>query len=278
MATDLQDWVGKKERRTDRVDHRIIDRFCATLGVATPSRDAPDGIHWCVCLPDTPTDALGPDGHPPKGGFLPPIDFPRRMWASSSVEFKKTIPIGAKISRVSTICSVTEKSGRSGDLVFVDIDHATSVDGVDAIVERQTVVYRDQPTGRTPLPEVAPKPGTGNWTWRKTVIPDERLLFRYSSLTFNTHRIHYDAPYAIETEQYPALVVQGPLIATLLLNLCTEHLSANPLARFSFKGVAPAFVGQPLHFVGEPEGKIIILKAFGGDGRAVMEASALVRS
>ncbi len=149
--SEYSKWLGRSETRSDVISKANVTRFQATLD--TPQVEGiPQGFHWCICLPETPTEELGLDGHPPKGGFLPPIELPRRMWASSSVEFMHPINMNAEIERTSTIANITEKSGKSGDLVFVDVSHVTKANNVEAIKEKQTIVYRGATTTQSPLP------------------------------------------------------------------------------------------------------------------------------
>jgi 3-methylfumaryl-CoA hydratase len=268
---ELQAWVGREERARDRVDAAAVARWCATLDAPAAKDEAPPGFHWCLAPPAAATAALGEDGHPHRGGFLPPTDLPRRMWAGSEVAFLAPLPIGAAVERRSAVAAVTPKAGRGGRLVFVAVEHVTAVDGVDAVLERQNIVYREAGAA-VPLPPVG-TPDLGEWPWVRTVVPDEVRLFRYSALTFNAHRIHYDRPFAERAEGYPGLVVHGPLMATWLLDLCRRE-GVVP-ARFAFRAVAPAFAGQPLHLVGRPGADGVVLSALGADGRVVVEAQAV---
>jgi 3-methylfumaryl-CoA hydratase len=270
------DWIGKSETRGDIITPGLLQRFCATIDTPV-SDDIPLGLHWCLCLPDAPTAELAEDGHPKKGGFLPPIALPRRMWASSSVSFDHPLRLGDEVSRVSTIASIGEKSGKSGDLVFVAIDHETRVGDRVAIRERQNIVYREPAKTAAPASLVGNgTPDLDGWHWQQTIIPSEPLLFRYSALTFNSHRIHYDRPYAAQDEGYPGLVVQGPLMATLLLNLAASELGANKLSSFSFRGQSPAFANSAIYLVGKQEGEKITLAVLGNDGKEIMAAQAAI--
>ncbi|MEH6791428.1 FAS1-like dehydratase domain-containing protein [Parasphingorhabdus sp.] len=271
------DWIGRSETRSDVITPGLVARFCATLD--QPVTEAiPQGLHWCLCLPDAPTSELGDDGHPAKGGFLPPIPLPRRMWASSSVSFNAPLRMGDEITRVSTIASIEEKAGKSGTLVFVGVDHETSVAGRAAVREKQNIVYREPAVvTASPKPAAAETADLGGWDWQQTIIPSEALLFRYSALTFNSHRIHYDRPYAVEEEGYSGLVVQGPLMATLLLQLAASELGHDRLSRFSFRGQAPAFANRALHLVGQRKGENINLAVLGTNGEAVMTAEAAIQ-
>jgi 3-methylfumaryl-CoA hydratase len=273
---DWSDWIGRTQEQSDLLTPALLARFRATIDSDENDDIAPQAIHWCLCLPDTSTSELGEDGHPRKGGWLPPIPLPRRMWASSKVSFHAPIRAGGIITRRSTIANISEKMGSSGSLIFVDIDHETFAYGNPAVSERQTLVYREASTAApTPRP-VDTSLNFSEWHWHKSVTPSEALLFRYSALTFNSHRIHYDAPYAVEAEHYRTLVVHGPLTATLLLDLAGQSLGTNQLKQFSFRGQSPAFVGEPLHLVGKADASAITLAALGGDGRVVMSAEAMV--
>ncbi|MGE4322452.1 MAG: hypothetical protein AB7E60_05425 [Sphingobium sp.] len=277
--SDFSDWKGSQTLH-DIVTPDKLARFRATIDAPVQSGaadDVPQAFHWCLCLPDTPTGNLGVDGHPPKGGFLPPIPLPRRMWAASDVTFLSLITPAAAIERTSTVASVTEKSGKSGTLFFVEVDHLTLSDGTPAVRERQSIVYRAATTERAPLPPVADVDLAG-WDWTRSLTPDTAMLFRYSAMTFNTHRIHYDLPYAREEELYPGLVVHGPLMATLLVDHCARRFGPDALARFSYRALSPAFAGQPLHLVGRRDGDALELKALGGDGRTVVSAGATLRA
>ena len=271
---DWADWIGRSETRRDAITPGLLQRFCATFDMPV-TEEIPQGLHWCLCLPDAATAELGPDGHPAKGGFLPPIPLPRRMWASSSVSFEQALQLGDEVSRISTIASIEEKSGRSGDLVFVAIDHETRVRERVAVRERQNIVYREPASG--PAPSAGGNPADpGEWDWRQSILPSQTLLFRYSALTFNSHRIHYDRPYAVGEEGYAGLVVQGPLMATLLLNLAAGELGASRLSHFSFRGQSPAIVNQAIDLVGRQQGENIILAVLGDDGREIMTAQGAI--
>lgn len=272
--SDLSKWVGRSQETADLVTPTGVKRFCATVGIDPDSiganGTAPMGYHWCLCLPDSPMSELGVDGHPKKGGFLPPVELPRRMWAASEIKFFAALPIGATIERRSEIVSVTEKTGKTGSLVFVDVDHQTKVEGQCAIKERQTIVYRDAATDPTPLPETGAEKPHG-WDHMQEILPTPPMLFRYSALTFNSHRIHYDLPYAKQQEMYPELVVHGPLIATLVLQLAA---SQGEVSNFSFRGQSPAYCNQHLYLVANREKMVAELGAIGADGRQCLSAQA----
>ncbi len=272
-------WIGRTHQQSDILTPALLTRLRATLDSDGIGDFAPQGMHWCLCVPETATAGLGHDGHPLRSdtpaSFLPPIPLPRRMWASSALEFHTPISAGQTVERISTIASITEKTGGSGNLVFAEIDHDTLANGTLAVRERQTLVYRGAPT--TPHEPVGKgRPNLTEWQWHREITPSEVLLFRYSALTFNSHRIHYDAPYAVNEENYRALVVHGPLTATMLLDLAARKLGSNKLKRFSFRGQAPAFVNEALHLTGRQDGDQIEMAALGSDGRLVMSAAAVL--
>ena len=279
---DWSAWIGREDIRHDHVDAGAVKRWLATLDRAAPADDSvPQAYHWCLCLPDAPTAILGADGHPVRedsdDSFLPPIPLPRRMWASSKVEFLNPLRPGQTVMRSSRVAAITEKQGGSGALVFAEVAHETHGDGELAVRETQTIVFREPaPAGAPPAP---PPPGEGRfdpggWDAHRMLVPSEALLFRYSALTFNSHRIHYDLPYATEEEGYRGLVVHGPLTATLLLDLAQRHFGDNALTRFDFRGTSPAICGEQLHLALRGDGDDIVLGAFASDGRQVMAASA----
>jgi 3-methylfumaryl-CoA hydratase len=279
---DWQDWIGREEHRSDRIEPAAFGRWLAMLDREAPSDgEVPQGYHWCLALPDAPTSMLGPDGHPLRNetpdGFMPPVPLPRRMWASSKVEFLIPLRVGDAIVRTSRIASVTEKTGGSGQLVFVDVAHETAgLNGV-AVRETQSLVYRaaaaaDAPLSPAELDEASFTPN--DWDSHRALVPSEPLLFRYSALTFNSHRIHYDLPYARNEERYRGLVVHGPLTATLLLDLAQGQLGDNSLSSFAFRGTSPAMCGEALHLVMRDVESGIELAAFASDGRQIVAATA----
>lgn len=277
-------WIGREQRATDRLDEGLAARWLATFDLPRPHPAImPQGIHFALCTPDAPTAMLGEDGHPARddspGSFLPPFPLPRRMWASSKIAFNAPIAVDAVIERVSRVASVSEKEGGSGRLAFVDVEHVTKANGTIAVIETQTLVYREAAAPDATLSP--PLPGEGRfspegWDTHRSLTPDARLLFRYSALTFNTHRIHYDAPYASEVERYRGLVVHGPLTASLLLQLAARALGENALRTFSFRGLSPAIAGEPLHLVIRKGDAGYDLAGYADDGRQVTQASASI--
>ncbi|MFW2851355.1 FAS1-like dehydratase domain-containing protein [Sphingomonas sp. TX0543] len=279
---DWSAWTGRSDTQTDRVDLGAVTRWCATLDRAIPhDGSVPVGYHWCLCLPDAPTAMLSPDGHPRRDlgtrSFLPPVTLPRRMWASSRMEFARPLRVDDRVTRQSRILSVSQKHGASGELVFVDVAHDVLADGVLAVREVQSIVYRE--AAAKDAPPAPPPAGAGRfdaaaWGTVRTIAPSPALLFRYSALTFNSHRIHYDLAYATSKEGYRGLVVQAPLTATLLLELARRELGDHALRTFSFRGISPAIASETLHLAMKSDGEGIELGAFAADGRRVMQARA----
>jgi len=271
MTANFENWIGKTDIQKDVVTLALIHRYDAVIGAKPLEATAPEGLHWCLCLPDAPMAELGVDGHPKTGGFLPPSPLPRRMWASSKVEFLSDIKAGAAIERRSTIASVSEKTGRSGSLLFVNVDHVTSSNGITAVKETQTIVYRDAPKEKMTLLQTG-EVDLSAWDKTEGLTPNPALLFRFSALTFNTHRIHYDYDYATQAEGYPALVVHGPLMASLLLRFANNHASGRKIQKFEFRGLAPAFCHQKLFLVANDIEDGFDLAVIGADGNKRMAA------
>ena len=249
----LSSWIGKTEVMHETLSPELVERFNATLGShfsASTGDPAPLLIHLCLAQPALPADQLGPDGHPRRGGFLPPVPLPRRMWAGGEMVFSAPLLIGAQVTRKSFIEDVTQKQGSTGGLCFVTVRHEISSDGALAISERQDIVYRDppartssshsdQPTKQSATAEPVP---AGAHT--RHIEPTSTMLFRYSAITFNGHRIHYDAPYARDVEGYEGLVVHGPMQATFMAHLAAE-VKGKPPKSFTYRGRSPLFVGKP---------------------------------
>jgi hydroxyacyl-ACP dehydratase HTD2-like protein with hotdog domain len=261
-AFDPAPWVGREERVRVRATRETAEMLEAALDRADPAPDAPIAPlrHWLWLFapPATPTAGLGPDGHPPRGTLIPDWPLPRRMWAASAVRFLQPVWPDAPLERVTRVASATLKHGRSGSLGFVELRHHWLLnDGACAIEDLQTVVYREAATASAvaPAPSAAPatdpSPDAG---WAQSHRPGAALLFRYSALTFNTHRIHYDRPYATAVEGYPDLVVHGPLMATLMLDAFRDAHPRARVRRFTFRATAPAFCERPITCGGAPDG------------------------
>ena len=270
----LTDWISRQEATRDVVTAFPLSALAATLDCTEPSNHVPPLWHWLYFLPVAPQAEVDSDGHPKRGGFLPPVPLPRRMWAGGRLTFHAPLKVGEQTTRTSTIVRVEDKTGRSGRLVFVTVRHAIEAAGIVKIEEEQDIVYRDAPRADAvaPPPEHAPLDAV----WRREVDTGPVMLFRYSALTFNGHRIHYDRPYATEVEGYPDLVVHGPLVATLLIDLVARELPDATIRRFTFKAVRPAFAGRPLTLCGKPanDDKTVELWAKDHEGYLIMRASA----
>ncbi|KWF64265.1 FAS1-like dehydratase domain-containing protein [Burkholderia pseudomultivorans] len=270
-------WIGRREDSADRITPAPIRLLRATLDDAEPSA-LPDVLpplwHWLYFLPGERQSSIGIDGHPRRGGFLPPVALPRRMWAGGRLQFLRPLAVDTPIQRRSTIANVQSKSGRSGQLVFVTVLHEIGDAQGVAIREEQDIVYRDAPppaAAGTPAP--APQPAPTDEQYSRIVIPDPVLLMRFSALTFNGHRIHYDRPYAMHEEGYPGLVVHGPLIAMLLMEELRRRHPGKTIRAFDFKAVSPLFDTAPFTVNGKLEGHTARVWARGPQGQLAMQAS-----
>jgi 3-methylfumaryl-CoA hydratase len=276
MPSSYADWVGSTEEAEELIALAPVQAAAATLDDTTTDfavgSPLPPLWHWFFFLPRAPQSRLGPDGHPQRAGFMPPVELPRRMFAGARMRFLRPLLIGKPAQRQSVIQAVAEKEGRTGRLVFVTVAHSVGQDGATCIEEEQDIVYReDGAPVDAPVPrELAPAPA-GSWT--RTVIPDATLLFRFAALTFNAHRIHYDRSYATSVEGYPGLVVQGPLTAVLLMEL-VRCRARRPVTAFTFRARAPLFDLAPFRLVGTPAGDRVELEAQGPDGATALAATA----
>ena len=279
MADNYEAWIGREETRGERIDAPVVQRMAATLDVSETPRAGealPPGWQWLFFNPAARRSQLGTDGHPQRGGFLPPIELPRRMWAGSRVRYLADVAVESQATRRSRILKVENKTGKRGALWFVTVGHETSVDGKLCISEEQDIVYREPPPPGGAV--AAPARHEAVAQWSRPVEPDTTLLFRYSALTFNGHRIHYDLAYATGEEGYPGLVVHGPLTATLLQQFALEHGGGRALASFDFRGVSPLFAGRAFQLEGrEADGGSLALWARGPDGELAMSATAAFR-
>jgi 3-methylfumaryl-CoA hydratase len=272
-----QAWVGRQETLAERICPNRVAALAATLGVEgrySVGEPLPPGWHWIFFNRFVPRQALGRDGHPKRGGFLPPITLPRRMWAGGRLTYERPLTIGGEGTRESTIKKVEAKSGRAGKLVFVTVGHRITCDGIVCVTEEQDIVYREPAASGARTAAAAPAPHDG--TWSEEMRPDTVLLFRYSALTANGHRIHYDQDYARQEESYPDLVVHGPLTATLLQGFAVAH-AGRPLAMFEFRGMAPLFVSAPFRLEGKAAGEdrsTLDVWATGPRGELAMRATA----
>lgn len=278
----LHQWVGRTESLQDLVHPALVNAMAAVLDRSAapgPGEPLPPLWHWMYFWTSARQSELGHDGHAQRGNFLPPVPLPRRMWAGGRLTFLAPIEIGTAVSRKSTVKAVEIKRGKSGEMVFVTVEHAIhNAQGV-ALIEEHDIVYRDSPREMGPTQLTQPTQATqapSSGTWSETVHPDPTLLFRYSALTFNGHRIHYDRAYATGVERYPGLVVHGPLVATLLLELAQRKLPQARIKSFSFRAVSPLFDIESFDICGEPpnaEGEVR-LWARNARGELAMQAKA----
>jgi 3-methylfumaryl-CoA hydratase len=273
----LQAWVGRTETLTDELNAAPVRGLSATLDrddpAPGPGTVLPPLWHWLYFLPQHRQSEIGPDGHAKRGGFLPPVPLPRRMWAGGRLTWDAVNPlvVGDAVRRTSRIASVTHKAGRTGDLLFVLVRHEIANACGLSVTEEHDIVYRAvaQPGDPVP-PPVAAEPGAA---WQREIVPDDVLLFRYSALTFNGHRIHYDRRYVTEVEGYPGLIVHGPLIATLLVDLVRRHRPQAIVKGFQFKAVRPTFDLHPFRLNAQPsaDGKTVRVWAQDHEGWLTMQ-------
>jgi len=275
---ELERWIGKTEAISDQVTTVPMAALSATLDLDAPTPKPGDALpplwHWLYFLSIHRPSELGPEGHAIRGAFLPPVPLPRRMWAGGRLAFHRPLVVGARYTRTSRILDVHEKRGRTGPLVFVVVRHEIGNEAGLALTEEQDIVYRDHPKrdDLLPNPELAPRDAK----WERTIRPDDVLLFRYSALTFNAHRIHYDYRYATQIEGYPGLVVHGPLIATLLLELLRCHVPEAVVTQFAFRAISALYDTGPFTICGKPESgsKTISLWAQNDSGGLATTATA----
>ena len=272
---NLSEWVGRGETREDVVTAAPLVALAGLLDrddpEPRPGDAAPPLAHWLYFLPNFRISQSGPDGHALKGGFLPPVPLPRRMWAGSRIRFERPLRVGEAITRRSTISDVKVKEGKSGVLVFVTARHEVLDRKGTLLVDEHDIVYR----GETTLAAKGEPAPTGE-TWRREIRPDPVLLFRYSAVTFNSHRIHYDQPYVTKVEGYPGLVVHGPLIATLLLDLLRRNRPATQVKEYRFKALKPLYDTASFFTCGVPDEAAATARLWTRDaeGAATMQATA----
>jgi 3-methylfumaryl-CoA hydratase len=270
----LEQWVGRETISTTLMSVETANLMAATLS-RPPAFQAGESLplawYWLYFHETVPTEDLGQDGHTKLGGFLPPVPLPRRMWAGGHLTFERPIPLGQPASKRSKVAAITPKQGRSGQLCFVEIENDISVAGERCLLEKQMLVYREAPQAGQPPAQPQPAPNAAQVSARYE--PNPPLLFRYSALTFNSHRIHYDVNFCRGVEGYPDLVVHGPLIATLLLDLCSQHYS-DKLLTFDYQARSPLFHPHPFTVNGSREGNVAQLWAANKDGDLAMQATA----
>jgi 3-methylfumaryl-CoA hydratase len=271
----LRSWIGKQDIRYDEVSKAPVNLMAATLN-KSPLQEKDDSTlppawHWLYFLSSAQTSNLAADGHANKGGFLPPIPLSRRMWAGGRLEFLHPIAVGACIKRVSTISDVQHKTGASGELLFVTLNHEIYCDQQLAIRERQDLVYQDAPSDHSTPARCVPALRQAQWS--RTVTPTPALLFRYSALTFNAHRIHYDKQYAINADGHAGLVVHGPLLATLLLDLLLQKYPSECILSFDYRAMRPLYAGIDFELAAALEVPVETSSVSGAETRVQLWAS-----
>ena len=279
----LQAWVGRQEQDRSLIEPLRAQALQAALGEEGPRLETGDALpplwHWLYFWELVAPPGLGPEGHPKLGGFLPPVPLPRRMWAGSRLVFPRPLLLGSGVTRNSSIKSVVEKEGRQGPLVFVTVAHRIEDAKGLVIEEEHDIVYRSapkpDPDGSAPPVKPPPRPAPDRADWQFSCRPDVILLFRYSALTFNAHRIHFDRDFCRAQEGYPGLVVHGPLMATLMAGLARTHCPERRVTEFSFRGVSPVFEGETLTVAGAlgDDGRTAELWATDGEGALAMQGS-----
>jgi 3-methylfumaryl-CoA hydratase len=272
----LRQWIGRTQEATDIVTAQLVKGLRATLfqEVGEPGKGdaAPFTVHWCLAQPVFPMSMLGPDGHPTRGGFLPPVPLPRRMWAGGEIEFLDALRVGDQSTRTSRISDVTVKSGSTGQLCFVSVEHTvTSPRGI-AIRERQDIVYREMSGAQASPAKAPPPPPIAQH--RETHVSDPVLLFRYSALTFNGHRIHYDRDYVTKVEGYPGLIFHGPLQAAFIVEMAAKLRGGEPPRKFTYRGLQPLFEGSEFSINANDNGASIELWTANDAGQPTMKGTA----
>ncbi|WP_339713197.1 MaoC family dehydratase N-terminal domain-containing protein [uncultured Sneathiella sp.] len=250
---NLQEWVGNQISGNEIIHQQSLNGFAALMDEPGPASDiVPSGGHWMYFLPTDRQSRIDKDGHGMKGEFLPPVELPRRMWAGGRLAFHAPLRAGDLAEKTSTIKSVTSKTGRTGELIFVTVEHQIRNEAGLCLTEEHDIVYREAAGGSNKIqkePQAAPTDGE----WDASITPDPVLLFRYSALTFNGHRIHYDRDYCLNEEGYPGLVVHGPLLGTFLMQLAIKKMDGRPLKKFSFRNFNPIFDIAPFTLSGKKE-------------------------
>ncbi len=273
----LKEWIGQTESDVDYVTVPAVHRLAATLDRDDPmpkiGDPLPVGWHQILFPRVVRHSQVGADGHPKRGDFLPPVPLPRRMFAGKRITFHADLRVGDEVRRSSVIQEVNIKQGRSGTMVFVTVKTDIASPRGLALTEEQDIVYREAPAPGAPTPP--PQPAPGKAVWSRTVTPDPVMLFRYSALTFNGHRIHYDQPYVTKVEGYPDLVMNGGLTTLLVFELARTHAST-PMRHVSSRNVRAMFVNRPIALGGEPspDNRTAKLWALDSDGALALTAEA----
>ena len=272
----LRQWIGRSNQAADIVTAQLVKGLRATLfqeiGEPKPGDAAPFTVHWCLAPQVYPMSELGPDGHPTRGGFLPPVPLPRRMWAGGELEFFDALRVGDEVTRTSRIADVTMKSGSTGVLCFVSVDHLVTTPRGMAIRERQDIVYRDISTAQPPVPAKPAAPPVAKH--RESHMADPVLLFRYSALTFNGHRIHYDRDYVTRVEGYPGLIFHGPMQAAFIVELAAKLHGGTAPKKLDYRGLQPLFEGNEFSVNANDTGAGMELWIANSAGQPTMKGTA----
>jgi len=273
----LRQWIGRSTEASDVVTAQLVKGLRATLfqeiGEPKNGDAAPFTVHWCLAQPVFPMSQLGPDGHPTRGGFLPPVPLPRRMWAGGELQFFDALRVGDESTRKSRISDVTVKTGSTGSLCFVAVEHEVTTPRGLAVRERQDIVYREMsPAQAAGSAKAAQTPPAAKH--RETHMADSVLLFRYSALTFNGHRIHYDRDYVTKVEGYPGLIFHGPLQAAFIVEFAAKLRGGKPPKRLSYRGLQPLFEGSEFSVNANDNGGAMELWTANSDGQPTMKGTA----
>jgi 3-methylfumaryl-CoA hydratase len=271
----LRQWIGRTDQASDIVTAQLVRGLRATLfmeiGTPKPGDAAPFTTHWCLAQPVYPMSELGPDGHPTRGGFLPPVPLPRRMWAGGELQFFDPLRVGDEVTRSSRISDVAMKTGSTGVLCFVSVEHVVTTSRGTAIRERQDIVYRDILTVAAPSKPAPPPPIAKH---RESHMADPVLLFRYSALTFNGHRIHYDRDYVTKVEGYPGLIFHGPMQAAFIVELAAKLHGGTAPKKFVYRGAQPLFEGSEFSVNANDTGDGMELWTANSAGQPTMKGTA----
>jgi 3-methylfumaryl-CoA hydratase len=271
----LRDWIGNQESIEETIAAEPLHRMRAALDLEPMTIQVGEAVpplwHWAYFLTPVRASELGRDGHPALGSFMPPVPLPRRMWAGGQFQFSDALRVGDKARKQSTVRDVKFKEGRTGKLCFVEVEHCIYVGEELRIRETHNIVYRDIPQPGSENIQPAQAPADAEWS--RDVVPNSTLLFRYSALTFNGHRIHYDLDFCRQEEGYPGLVFHGPLSATLLVQLAIEHNPGKRLAAFEFRALSPLFDNAPFTLNGRMEDDKAIMWASNAEGQLAMKST-----
>jgi 3-methylfumaryl-CoA hydratase len=272
----LRQWIGRSQEASDIVTAQLVKGLRATLfqdvGEPMTGEVSPFTVHWCLAQPVFPMSQLGPDGHPTRGGFLPPVPLPRRMWAGGELEFVDPLRVGDEARRTSRISDISVKTGSTGTLCFVSVEHLITSSRGTAIRERQDIVYRELTGGASAPPKAPPPPPVAKH--KETHISDPVLLFRYSALTFNGHRIHYDRDYVTKVEGYRGLIFHGPLQAALIVELAAKLHGGKPPKKFAYRGLQPLFEGSAFSVNANDNAEGMELWTANAEGQPTMKGTA----